>query len=317
MGRKSFEEWLREKEKDSFLVLERRVNRAHFEEWCIPQILEKVSTSRFSRVRNREEWEEKKRELLLPALFPEREVVFLEGIDENLALAIARESPSYPSAFFFFLPEEELTRSDWRRFPWIVLKEEGVFEQFLKRRLESLGLSLEDRARVRLFRLLEEYELQETDIETFLRRFRRGERIRKEDVEVFFEKSERTLLFRFLDAVGERNTSLALQYGYRLLEEKKFPPTLFLSHLARRFRLLLQLYVVGEKRKDLWQGREVSSFEIQKVQRMQTYFSLSDIPRVFQALRMADRLLKTQSVDSQAFLLSLITEIVEPQKSPD
>lgn len=316
MGRKSFEEWLREKEKGSFLILERRVNRARFEEWCIPQLLEKVSASRFSWVRNREEWEEKKKELLLPVLFPEKEVVFLEGIDEGLALAVAGESPSYPLVFFFFLPEGELTRSDWRRFPWIVLKEEGIFEPFLKNRLQALGLSLEEEARIRLFRLLEEYELQETDIEAFLRQFRRGERIKEKDVEVFFEQSERVLLFRFLDAVGERNASLALQYGYRLLKEK-FPLALFLSHLARRFRLLLQLYLVEEKRKDLWQKREISPFEMQKVQRMQAHFSLSDIPRVFQALQMADRLLKTQNIDPQAFLLSLITEIVEPKKSLD
>ncbi|MGQ9623327.1 MAG: hypothetical protein ACUVTO_07845 [Candidatus Caldatribacteriaceae bacterium] len=316
MGRKSFEEWLREKERGSFLILERRVNRARFEEWCIPQILEKVSASRFSWVRNREEWEEKRKGLLLPALFPEKEVVFLEGIDEGLALKIARESPSYSLVFFFFLPEEELTRGDWRRFPWIVLKEEGVFELFLKNRLQALGLFLEEEARVCLFRLLEEYELQETDIEAFLRQFRRGERIKEKDVEVFFEQSERALLFRFLDAVGERNASLALQYGYRLLG-KKFPPALFLSHLARRFRLLLQLYLVEEKRKDLWQKREISSFEMQKIQKMQAHFSLPDILRIFQALQMADRLLKTQSIDPQAFLLSLITEIVGPKKSLD
>lgn len=317
MGKEQFEKWLERDIQGHFWVLERKVSRAHFENWYVPKVLKKIGASRVTWVQGEEEWEGKQKEFVLPSLFSEREVLFLEDLKEVVALKIAREASRYPMLFFFFLTSGDLKEAEWRKFPWIIVGEsQEIFERFLLREAQRFGLSLKKEARELLFRLFQEYELQEAEIMDFLKEFAGGGRIEEKDIEAFFEKSERTLLFRFLDALGEKDTPCALQYAYRLVEGR-FPLPLLLTHLTRRFRLLAQLYETEEEQRDLWQEKEVSSFEMKKTQKMKMYFAPSDIPRVFAALRMADRLLKTQSVDPYLWCFLLITEITGPSREPD
>ena len=313
MGKQRFEDWLSGDLGGRFFILERRVNQARFENWYVPEILRKLGASRALWVRKLQEWEERAREFSLPSLFPEREVCFLDRLDEGEALHVFREASRYPEVYFFFLPGGDLKGAGWSKVPWIVVEEDReVLQRFLQGEAARLGLSFGKGVEEHILRLFEEYELQETEIVSFLEGFR-GRRVQREDVEAFFEKNEKILLFRFLDFLGERNTSLALQYAYRLVGQG-FPLPLLVTHLARRFRLLAQVFEKGETQRDLWQGKEVNPFEMKKIQKMKDAFSPADIPRIFATLRMADRLLKTQSIDPRLFCVLLVTGVTQPEK---
>ncbi|MEN3203134.1 MAG: hypothetical protein ABDK87_05330 [Atribacterota bacterium] len=312
MERQRFEEWLRSELSGNFFLCERRVSQVYFREICVPEIQEKCKASGISWVHGESEWEKKRQELVSPSLFPRREVIFLEGFKEEGVLKIAQEAPRYLEVLFFLLlsPAETLKEPFWRKFPRIIVEESReVFLHFLREEEARLDLVLEDDARESLFRLASEYELQRGDIVDFLERCRGG-RVTKDEVEAFFTQSEKALLFRFLDALGERNAASALRYVYRLLDQQ-FPPSLLVTHLARRFRLFAQFCESGETRRDLWQGKEINPLEARKIEKMKKHFTSSDVPRIFAVLRTADRILKTQSVDPRLWCVLLVSGITQ------
>lgn len=315
MEKQGFEEWLRNELSGNFFLCERRVSQVYFREICVPEIRKKCKALEISWVRGENEWERKRQELVSPSLFPRREVIFLEGFKEEGALKIAQEAPRYSEVFFFLVlsPTEALKEPLWRKFPRIVVEESReVFLRFLREEEARLGLAFEDEARESLFHLASEYELQRGDITDFLERFRGGQ-VTKDEVEAFFTQSEKVLLFRFLDALGERDTASALRYAYRLMD-RQFPPSLLVAHLARRFRLFAQFCKGGETQRDLWQGKEIRPLEARKIERMKKHFAFSDVPRIFAVLRTADRLLKTQNVDSRLWCVLLVSGITRLEK---
>lgn len=317
MEKRRFEEWLQEEPSGNFFLCECRIPRVYFQEVCIPEIRRKLGVSEVSWVRQEDEWSKEQQELLFPSLFRRKRAIFLEGLAKEKVFQIAREASRYPGTFFFFLsPPEVLQEPFWQKFPWIVVEESReVFLRFLREEETRLGLFLENEARETLFRFVSEYELQRGDVVDFLEKFRGGQ-ITKEEVETFFTQSERILLFRFLDALGERDTSSALRYAYRLVEYQ-FPLSLLVVHLARRFRLFAQFCEGRGMKKDLWQGKEINPFEARKIEKMQEHFRLSDIPRIFAILRTADRLLKTQSIDPYLWCALLVSGITQPERVPD
>lgn len=316
MGKRRFDEWLREEPLGNFFLCECRVSRVYFQEVCIPEIREKLSTSEVLWIRQEDEWSREQQELLFPSLFRRRKAIFLEDLGEEKVSQIAREASRYPEAFFFFLPSPEALKEPfWQKFPWIVVEESReVFLRFLREEEVRLGLTLEDDVRELLFRFFSDYELQRGDIVDFLEKFRGG-RVTREEVEAFFTQSERVLLFRFLDALGEKDTPSALRYAYRLIEYQ-FPLSLLVVHLARRFRLFAQFCEGKGMERDLWQGKEINPFEVRKIERMQKHFRLSDVPRIFAILGMADRLLKTQSMDPYLWCALLVSGITQLERVP-
>lgn len=298
-------------------ILELQVPRVYFQDVCTPRIREKLGVSRISWIRKKEEWEKKREELLLPSLFPEREALFLEDLREEAILEIAQEAPRYGGVFFFFLISPEMSRgASSLGLPWIVVAEDReAFFRFLKEEEARLGLTLDEETRETLFQFTLECELQRGDIEDFLEEFK-GERVSRSAVEAFFMRNEKVLLFRFLDALSERDTPSALQYVYRLVEQQ-FPPSLLVANLARRFRLFAQLYEAKEIERDLWQGKSVNPFEAKKVERMKKHFSPSDVLSALASLRAADRLLKTQSVDLKLWCALLVVGITQPGRGAD
>lgn len=316
MEKRRFEEWLQEEPFGNFFLCECRISRVYFQEMYIPKIREKLNASEVSWIRQESEWSRERQELLFPSLFRRRKVIFLEDLEKEKVFQIAREAPQYPEVFFFFLPSPEVLKEPfWQKFPWIVVEESReVFLRFLQGEEARLGLFLENDAKETLFRFVSEYELQRGDVVDFLEKFR-GERVTKEEVEAFFIQSERVLLFRFLDALGEKDASSALRYAYRLIEYQ-FPLSLLVVHLARRFRLFAQFCEGKGVKKDLWQGKEINPFEAQKIEKMQKHFRLSDVPRIFAILRTADRLLKTQSIDPYLWCTLLVSGITQLERVP-
>ncbi len=79
-----------------------------------------------------------------------------------------------------------------------------------------------------------------------------------EDVELYFEKNERTLLFRFLD-IRERETLEGAIFYLRSLLQIGFLP---LSFNQRCSSLSSPVASSGDERKtvDLWSGRKLSPF---------------------------------------------------------
>ncbi len=313
LEKRRFEEWVQGDIRGNFFVLERRVPQVSFQDVYVPEIRRKFGISRVSWIQKEEDWKGKREELLSPFLFPEREGVFLEGLKEETVWRIAQEASQYDKAFFFFLAPPALKGAFWGKFPWIVVEESReAFLRFLEEEQARSGVFLEEEARETLFQLVLEHELQRGDIVDFLEKFR-GERISKDTVEAFFVRNEKVLLFRFLDALGEKDTTSAIQYAYRLMDQQ-FPPPLLVAQIARRFRLLAQLHEVGGIQQDLWQRREINPFEARKIERMKKHFSPSDVPRVFAHLRTTDRLLKTQSIDLRLWFVLLVSGITQSER---
>lgn len=317
MVKQRFEEWLREEPVGNFFICECRVSRAHFQEMCVPEIRKKFGALEILWIRQGEEWDKKRGELASPSLFPGARVVLLENLEKEKIFQIAQEASQYSKSFFVLLSSPEVLREPfWQKFPWIVVEEDReVFLRFLGEEAVRLGLVFEDDAREALFRLASEYELQRGEIVSFLEELR-GNRVTKEEVEAFFTQSEKVLLFRFLDALSERDAPSALRYAYRLMEYR-FSPSLLVVHLARRFRLFAQFCANKGTQRDLWQGKEVSSFEARRIEGMKKHFHASAVPEVFAILRTADRFLKTQSIDPYLWCVLLVSKLTQLEKGPD
>ena len=90
-----------------------------------------------------------------------------------------------------------------------------------------------------------------------------------------------------------------------------FPPSLLLTHIARRFRLLWQAQETEEEVVDLWSGRKLSSFEWErKILKNKNKYNLEEIKRAFEVLYQTDRAIKTRNPDPESLLLGMLVKIM-------
>ncbi len=309
MEKVEFKTWIGQDIKSKYFVLELSVGKKYFEDHCWPLIVEKLGGGKVVRIKGNKEWEERKGEAILPSLFGEKKILLLEELEESLALKI-KKAVSSPH-FLVFLSSNWKGGKEWNDSTWIKVESPRYdWENFWKESAKNKGILLDNRVLKSLSRWSKEYDWGEEDVEQFLSQFPEGETIKTEDVELYFEKNERTLLFRFLDALGERNLERAIFY-LRPLLQIGFPPSLLLTHVSRRFRLLWQAQETKEESIDLWSGKKLNPFEWkEKILKNKNKYNLEEIKRVFEVLYQVDKTLKTQNPEPETLLLGMLTRIM-------
>lgn len=308
MEKVEFKTWVSQEIKGHCFVLEILVGRKYFEDQYWPQIVEKLEGGKVVRLRGKKEWEERGKEAILPSLFGERKILLLEDLEESLALKIKNVTSPH---FLVFISADWRGKKGWSDSTWIKVEESHYnWENFWKDRAKSKGILLDYRVLKSLARWSKEYDWTEEDVEQFLSQFSTGETVKMEDVEFYFERNERTLLFRFLDAIGERNRERAIFY-LRSLLQIGFPPSLLLANLARRFRLLWQAQETKEEAIDLWSGRKLNPFEWKgKIIKNKDKYSSEEIKRAFEVLYQVDKTLKTQNPELETLLLGMLAKLM-------
>ncbi|MGC8778304.1 MAG: DNA polymerase III subunit delta [Candidatus Caldatribacteriaceae bacterium] len=311
MAKETFRVWWQEQTAARFFLFELKIGRKFFEEWYLPFVEEKLVVKRVVNIESEEEWKEKSSLVLEPSLFPEAILFLLWGIGEKTAREI-KEKFSMAPFFFLFLPRKVEERR-WKDIPWVVVEmDERTFRKFWSSRAQQFNVSLSRMAEQRLFHFLSTCDLGKSDLEYFFAFFAGRNDISGEDVEFFFEREEKVLLFRFLDALGRRDMAKAFHY-LQGLWNIDFAPSRLIAQVARRFRLLLQVYEGEKGTHDAWQGKELHPFEAEKVRVMREKYSLSEVYQAFTLLRTADRLMKTQGSDPRIVLARVVEAIMIPQ----
>jgi len=308
LGKVEFKTWMNQDIKGRCFVLELAVGGKYFEDHCWPQIVEKLGGGKVVRIKGKKEWEEKGGGAILPSLFGEKKILLLEDLEESLALKVKNISSPH---FLVFISSGWRGGKEWSDDTWIKVEPPRYdLENFWKKSAKNKGIFLDNQVLRSLSRWSKEYDWGEEDVEQFLSQFSEGEIVKMEDVELYFEKNERTLLFRFLDATGERNLEGAIFY-LRSLLQIGFSPSLLLTNVARRFRLLWQAQETKEETVDLWSGRKLSPFEWrEKILKNKNKYNLEEIQRAFEILYQVDKALKTRNPEPEALLLGMLVKIM-------
>jgi len=310
LAKETFREWWSKDSASRLFLFELKVGRKLFEEWHLPLIVEKLAVQKVIQVEGEEEWKEKKTLFLLPSLFPEAMLFLLWGISEKTAWEI-KEKFSVPP-FFFLAFLRKVEERKWNDVPWVVIEpDEQALRKIWYSRAQKFDVSLSKAGEKKLFHFLERYDLGMSDVEDFFAYFAGQKELGGEEVAFFFERDEKVLLFRFLDALGKRDKTGAFHY-LQMLWRADFSPSWLIAQIARRFRLLLQVYEGGGTTHDLWQGKELHPFEAEKIEAMKEKYRLPEVHQAFTLLRTADRLTKTQNIDPKIVLARVIEEMMTP-----
>jgi len=242
-------------------------------------------------------------------LFPKKEILLLDGVSEALAFQIAHGKTSHPHSFFLYIVQNKLTKS-WNDIPLVQVEfTEEEFRQWIQKIAgKSLYSQLSAPVLHSLYQRWKDFDLGEEDIFSFFHHYQPLTGLIPLDVELFFEKSEKTLLFRFIDALSDRNAELATKYFFSL-QKINYPPNLLVVMVARRYRLIHQILLIGVDNQDLWKKNKVSPFEIRKIKNFAKKYSPSEITNIFSLLRDLDRLSKTVHCDFSDLMLDLIAQI--------
>lgn len=310
MEKTTFQKWITSDipSNQYFFLISLNISRHFWEQYYFPQIKNKFQTNIVHRVEDEKVWKEMETKKMLPQLFPIKEIILLDGISEKGAFEIAQKKSIPTHLKFFYLTEDELTK------PWsnVTIIQVGFgekeFYQWIEKTAGEKFAGLSGAVIKSLYKYWMEYDLSEEDIMGFIRQSQSISNMTPLDVELFFEKSEKTLLFRFLDALSDRNSQLATQYFCSLLKIN-YPSHLLLTMIARRFRLIAQVLITGVENQDLWKKNRVSPFEIRKIKTYSKKFSPSEITNFFASLRHMDRLLKTINCDFSILMLDFIDQI--------
>ncbi|MGQ9746465.1 MAG: hypothetical protein ACUVQZ_01650 [Candidatus Caldatribacteriaceae bacterium] len=311
MVRESFKEWLYKETASRFFLFHLKGSKKLFEEWHLPFIVQKFGIQKIVHVEDEETWKEQKDLLFVPSLFSEATLFLLWGISEKVAWEI-KERLAIAPFFFIFFPSK-IFEKRWKNVPQVIMEANTKeIQNFLSLEAKKLGVFLNASAEKKLLHFVLTYHLGEKDIFHFLSSCKRDREIIVEDVESFFAKDERFLLFRFLDAIAKREEAKSFFY-LEMLQGIDFAPSWLIAQIARRFRILLQIYEGEGNVQDKWQEKELSPFEAEKIMTMKETYSLPEVYRAFTLLRIADRLIKTQNTDPKAVLARTIGEIVSRQ----
>jgi len=311
MEKMTFQKWLTSNlpKNQCFFLISFNVSRRFWEQYYFPQIKAKFQTNIVHRVSDEKSWKEMEAERTLPKLFPEKEIILLDAISEKDAWEIAQKKSFPAHLIFFYLMSGEPTQ------PWPDVTTmiqvgfgEREFYQWIEKVTGEKFSRLSTAVIKSLYKYWREYDLGEEDIIDFIRQAVSSPNITPLDVELFFEKSEKTLLFRFLDALSDRDSQLATNYFCSLIKIN-YPSNLLISMIARRYRLMAQVLITGVENQDLWKNNRINPYEIRKIKMYSKKYSPSEITNLFHSLRQMDRLLKTTNSDFSILILDFIDQI--------
>ncbi|HSV31451.1 MAG TPA: hypothetical protein VLH40_05440 [Atribacteraceae bacterium] len=301
-----FEQWIKsDAPGERFICFHLQVSRSVWEDAFLPRCLTRFRAERVVRITSEEDWEEVRYDLCQPSLFSRRILVLLEEVGSRLAMSLWEEKKLGADTTVLYLLRE-LPGKWWAEVPIVMVS--ATDRQFLENLIHRCGRAIHPQALGILVRLWRDYDLKPSDITQWVKQLSGKNSIEAGEVESYFERSEKVLLFGFLDAASSRDLSLAYRMFTGLMKIG-YPPPLVLSHLARRFRLMLQALETKELKVDLWKGTKLSPFEFNKIKKNAGKYTVQQIKAIFAALSRVDWQLKSQSIPFDLLMLDFFTAV--------
>jgi DNA polymerase-3 subunit delta len=190
--------------------------------------------------------------------------------------------------------------------------------RWIAQRVQEKGSGI-DRAAVELLATYVGSDLRLLDLEIDkLLTYIGGERsITREDVELLVSYVQEGSIFDLVDALGTRDTKLAMQLTEKLLEDGRHP--LYLLHMiARQFRILLQtkeLLGKGAAPGDIAALLHLHPFPARKAVAQAPNFSIAQLEDIFHRLLELDATLKSSEMEERLALELFVTEVSEQPAS--
>jgi DNA polymerase-3 subunit delta len=185
------------------------------------------------------------------------------------------------------------------------------FISWIQKRTREYGGQIEPQAAHLLAELvLEDPRLAQQELLKLLDYVNRERPIQAEDVERLTPFHRQNDIFAMVDAIGQRDGSLALRLLRGLLEEES--PLYIFSMVTRQFRLLLMAREAMDTHQDPKQALKLHPFVLSKLLAQARNFSLSDLERIYHLLFQNDRDSKIGQADLELALEKLVCQVGNP-----
>jgi DNA polymerase-3 subunit delta len=184
--------------------------------------------------------------------------------------------------------------------------------RWINQRVQEKGSGI-DRTAVELLATYVGSDLRLLDLEIDkLLTYIAGERsITREDVELLVSYVQEGSIFDLVDALGTRDTKLAMQLTEKMLEDGRHP--LYLLHMfARQFRILLQtkeLLHKGAAPGDIAALLHLHPYPARKALAQARNFSIAQLEDIFHRLLELDAALKSSEMQERLALELFVTEV--------
>lgn len=234
----------------------------------------------------------------LPRLPASTELVFIESktlAKNNPVLKLAASDKKNARIVEFTLPD---------------VKDLPVW---IEKRVNAKGGVIESRAAHDLAAHVgADLRLLDNEIEKLLV-YRGGEAIRVEDVERLVASVREANIFELVDAIGARQTNLAMRLLHAHLDQNAAPLYL-LTMIVRQFRMLLQtkdLISRGVNSAGIREQLKLHPFVVDKVSKQAANFSLAQLEAIYAQLLDADLAIKTGRSDPVVALDLLVVGLTQ------
>lgn len=168
--------------------------------------------------------------------------------------------------------------------------------QWVRQRVKSKGGEISPAALQTLVTFVgNDLRLLNQEIEKLLTYLGRARPIEEEDVRLLVSYVQEADIFEMVDALGQRNSSLALKLLHKLLEGGSAPLAL-LGMISRQFRILIQVKELEEEGLSLSaiaQKLGLHQFVVQKVARQARNFAMEQLERAYDCILETDWAIKT------------------------
>lgn len=141
--------------------------------------------------------------------------------------------------------------------------------------------------------------------------YRRGENVTANDVRELVSMVQESSVFDFVDALGKRQTTTALDLLHDQLDHYAAPPAL-LGMIVRQFRLLLQMKDLAARGLTLDAANQIVKlhpFSARKAWEQASNFSLSRLEEIYRRLLETDLAIKTGRSEPVVALDILVVEL--------
>ena len=183
--------------------------------------------------------------------------------------------------------------------------------RWVKKEFENFKTKIDEKALIKLIAFVDNNLWQMANEIKKLVSYKRGEKIKREDVELLVRPKIETDIFKTIDALAERKKALALNLIHQHLE-KGDAPLYLLAMINFQFRNLLEVKDLIEKNIPYYQIINQSNlhpFIVKKSFQQAKRFTLPQLKKIYQKIFQVDLNIKTGKLDPQTALDLLIAEI--------
>jgi len=243
---------------------------------------------------------------------------FVKKTDQERFLAVLEELP--PSTALVIVEQALLSENHWL-LKWarstggdrvlvkaFVRPKDAEMTQWIRRQAREQGCEFTyEAANLLASQVGDDNLLASQEIDKLLAYVNYQRPVEADDVELLTPNTQHGNVFQMVDAIGQKNTRLALQALHQLLSERD-PLSLF-GMIVRQFRLLImakEMMSTGTPLPEIGKTLKVPGFVVNKLSLQSKNFKIASLEDIYRQLVSVDEQIKTGKVDAAVALDILI-----------